>query len=273
MPTVWPINRFEQVWVLYTLFAAGLLDHPALEDLVWPHLRDLRSALGPNGIGMSDHFVYDGDITATTLAVLHATGHDVNWGILHAFEEGDHYRTYAGELQPSLTTTAHAMLALALSGADATRCVRFLMGKQQPDGRWIGDKWHSSWLYTTAHVLTALAHAGEIAALPAAIKALLRYQHSNGGWGMGTTATLAETAYTALALSALRPLPLFDARIENALQRAFSWLSYAATRTSVGATPYWIGKELYCPYRIDQVCVLGALLALAPTEERVANAV
>jgi hypothetical protein len=161
MPTVWPINRFEQVWVLYTLFVAGLLDHPALDDLVWPHLCDLRSALGPNGIGMSDYFVYDGDITATTLAILHATGHDVDWSILHAFQEGEHYRTYTGELQPSLTTTAHAMLALALSGADVTHCVRFLIGKQQPDGRWIGDKWHSSWLYTTAQVLTALAQAGQ----------------------------------------------------------------------------------------------------------------
>ncbi|MGA4837396.1 hypothetical protein [Streptomyces sp. G45] len=168
MPTVWPIDVFERAWALHALALAGLLHHPGLAPACARQLDLLHASLTPVGIGMSDHFTADGDITATTTAVLTLAGRPCDLGVLDRFRHHDHYRTYPGELQPSLTTTAHAVHALATHArlrpthgpsraAEPSR--RYLADRQQPDGRWTGDKWHTSWIYTTAQVVIALPHS------------------------------------------------------------------------------------------------------------------
>lgn len=262
MPTVWPINRFEQIWSLYALFAAGLLNAPHLAEMVRPQLDSLAQAMRPAGIGMSDSFIVDGDITATALAVLTAAGRATDRSTLRRFQKGDSFFTYPHELQPSLTTTAHAVLALALYGEDVSRPVRFLEQRQQPDGRWAGDKWHSSWLYTTAQVIIALARANALAPLLPAIEALLREQHRSGGWGESQHATLAETAYAALALHSVRIHPAIAWRVQPALERAGGYLFSQYECMAANNDPYWIGKELYCPYRVDHAHILSAIVVL-----------
>ncbi|MFY3807848.1 hypothetical protein ACOS9C_26640, partial [Escherichia coli] len=88
------------------------------------------------------------------------TGRPTDAGVLDRFRTHDHYGTYPGELQNSVTTTAHALHALTATGTAPHQLppepVDFLLDHQNDQGRWDGDKWHTSWIYTTAQTLTAL---------------------------------------------------------------------------------------------------------------------
>jgi hypothetical protein len=267
VPTVWPITRFEHVWLLYTLANAGLLEHPQLREAAERQLSSLAGALRPPGIGMSDDFMQDGDITATTIATLKAAGYATDSDLLEHFKDNDHFRTYPNELQVSLTTTAHAVHALTLSGVDATRQIGFLVRRQDYDGRWVGDKWHSSWLYTTAQVIIALAHTDHLSALPAAVSALIGRQHDDGGWGMGAGSTITETAYITLALALLWSRNVSAASIQSAIRRAAGYLRRQYAHTALGTAAHWMGKELYRPYRVDGAFVLSALLTVTGEQD------
>jgi hypothetical protein len=267
VPTVWPVNRFEHVWLLYTLVNAGLLDHPQLHEAADRQLSDLARTLQPPGIGMSDHFMHDGDITATTIATLKAAGYPADSSMLKRFQQDDHMSTYPDELQLSLTTTAHAIHAMALSGVDTTRQAHFLAQQQGADGRWVGDKWHSSWLYTTAQVIIALAHTNHVRTLPSATTALLERQHDDGGWGMSFGSTITETAYVVLALAVLWSRNISTASIQGAIRRAAGYLRKQYSHTALGDAAYWIGKELYRPYRVDSAFVLSALLTVTGEQD------
>ncbi|WP_257445872.1 prenyltransferase/squalene oxidase repeat-containing protein [Archangium lipolyticum] len=297
VPTVWPINRFEQTWALFGLYVMGLLKEGPVMEAARPQLDELRQVLNKNkGLGMSDHFVCDGDITATTVSLMVDTGrsHPLDRVILDRFMRGQHFITYDYELQPSVTTTAHATLAFALVGRDTSHLVGLLLGWQDPEGYWRGDKWHKSWLYTTAQVMIALAWAEKKRLLRAdgqdalrrGLKALLDAQHPGGGWGFTRVSTLAETAYAVQALYALKDLPLFDTvketvgkeDIKTALRRAARWMTAqeaheadlrraSGEKYSIHKEKYWIGKELYCPYRVDRVFELSALVALQSDPE------
>jgi hypothetical protein len=272
VPTVWPIERFEQSWALFALYVLKQQQHPALQETVRAQFADLRDAVTPRGIGMSDHFVCDGDITATTLALLADTGHEVDANILNHFMRGQHFITYAHELQPSVTTTAHALLAFALLGRDTAPLLQILVERQDSDGTWAQDKWHKSWLYTTAQVMIALARTGETQALRKGVDALLARQHDNGGWGFGPQPTLAETAYAVHALFSLKGHPFFDANVRRALRRADQWMQARELAPRGQIETYWIGKELYCPYRVDRIFELTAMIALEAEREALAAA-
>lgn len=266
VPTVWPITRFEQSFVLYVLLIAGLLEHPQLQDIVRTQVNNLADALQPGGFGMSDFFIPDGDDTAAGIAVLSATGHQVNLAVLRRFENDDYFSTYLGELQPSLSTTARAVYALALCGEDVARLQRFLIEHQYPDGRWLADKWHSSWLYTTLHMVLAIAHSGDMCAMKSAVDAILAYQHPDGGWGMGSKSTTTETVYGVLALRTIRNYGLVDHSMLDALRKAHQWLLGNYRPFNVSEDNYWIGKELFLPSRIERAFELSAMLALALEE-------
>ncbi|WP_437790334.1 hypothetical protein [Sorangium sp. So ce693] len=267
VPTVWPIHRFEQAWVLYALRVLDLLDHPRLGDVARPQLLDLGAALRPEGIGMSDAFTQDGDITSTVIATLGELVAPRAIETLRRFERGGMFITYANELQPSLTTNAHAIHALASCGEKASTPARYLLERQQPDGRWVGDKWHSSWLYTTSQVILALSHEGHLPAVKRGMEALLRAQRGDGGWGAGGAPTAAETAYAVLALRAARRNRELESMARSAWRRGCDWL---VSNHDIGAGQEdlrWIGKELYCPARVDRAWVLGALLVSQPPWE------
>lgn len=259
-PTVWPIDRFELDFGLYALLLADVLRLPALRDVVAPRVECLAAGVREAGLGMSDHFMVDGDITATAMAVLTADGRPVDAGLLDRFAAGDHFFTYPGELQPSITTTAHAVHALALIGRVPGRAVRYLLAQQTPDGRWDGDKWHGSWLYTTAQVGLALLAAGVCDGLDAAEAALRAHQRPGGGWGVGAV-TSEETAHAVLLLRALATAGILSAAGRRALLAGERSLRANYVPLGERECDAWIGKELYVPRRVSRMVELAALLS------------
>jgi squalene-hopene cyclase-like protein/prenyltransferase/squalene oxidase-like repeat protein len=266
VPTIWPIKPFEQIWGLYALFVAGLLDHPYLREVIGVQMLDLRRAMRPDGFSSCDHFISDGDATSVAVAMLIAGGHQVDSRVIYRFQKDDSFICFPNEIFSSLTTNAHAVLGLALAGNDVSRFARYLESKQSPDGRWVGEKWHSSWLYTTAEAVIALAYSDRTQSLPKAVEALLRHQREDGGWGSADRSTQVETAHAALALHTLRSRGVCAGQIQYALEQARRRLADNYTWSPALDDHLWIGKELYSPYRVDLAFVLSVLLALHSTQ-------
>lgn len=260
VPTVWPITRFEQVFVLFSLLAARHLNDSRLADVVNVEVNKVFHAFQTYGLGMSDFFLPDGDNTSVALAVLRAVGYDANRALLQRFETGNHYSAYIGEQQPSLSLTAHALHALALFGERPANVEAYVLNHQLPDGRWLSDKWHSSWIYTTAQVIMALDGSRHINAIRSGVDALLAHQHRDGGWGIADT-TAEETAHAVLALHYVRHRSVFQ-HVTEPLQRAQRWLLDNYQPSMMDGVKRWIGKETYRPLRIARAFELSALLAL-----------
>jgi hypothetical protein len=257
VPTAWPIARFELACSLYPLLIGDLLDHPALADTLQPQIDELARALRPDGIGFTDAFIPDGDDTAEAMAVLHAAGRPVEPATIRRFERDNHFYSYPGELQPSLTTTAHATHVLGLLDLPRERPVAYLIERQQPDGRWFGDKWSISWLYATLQILVALRNTGDTAPLRQALGALLVYQHADGGWGAHSSVA-EETAYGVLALRVLHGAGLLDHEGLAALRRARRWMLEHYQPFRADAEMLWQAKEIYRPHRIARAFELAA---------------
>jgi hypothetical protein len=251
----WPIDRFEQAFGLYALLLAGLLDYPPLQSVVTPQLDALAAAVSPVGIGFSDDFTADGDDTAVAFAVLNAGGYEVDWSILTAFSDDDHYCTWKGELHPAPSVTAHAVHALAGCGLPIDPAVSYLRALQRADGRWSSDKWHTSWLYTTAQAAIALHSVHSEAAVERSVQCVVEQQQRDGGWGMSGS-TGEETAY---ALFMLRCAPR-HAAYTSAYARGVRWLR-AHVHDADGRKPsFWLSKEAFRPDRIVRVMERAALL-------------
>jgi hypothetical protein len=268
VPTVWPITRYEQAFGLYALLSAGMLDHPALADLVQSQIADLAQAFRSTGIGFSDCFMSDGDDTAAAMAVLKASGHSVDLAALERFAHHDHFCAYSGELQPSLSVTAHAVHTLMLFDPASVRAQRYLIERQLPDGRWLDDKWNGSWVYTTAQAVIALADTAHIDVLQRALDALLTHQHTDGGWGTANDSIHEETAYGIFALRTLLSPGVADHAIYTALERAERWMFDSYRPDQQRRYPIWLGKENYQPDRIVRLIELAASIPSVHLPER-----
>ena len=261
-PTAWPINRFEQTFALHGLMIAGLLDHARLRNVVMSQLADLDLAMSDEGIGFSDYFDPDGDDTAAAVAVLNAGGLRRSPDALMRFRQGDHFSAYPQEFQPSISVTARAVDALAFLDLDISKGQEFLVKCQEDDGRWLGDKWNISWLYTTSVVLSALRGTDYKAAKKAAWDVLRMHQHADGGWGIGQESTMLDTAYGLLSARILLEEGLIDTASMKSVLRAHSWLMRSYRLRKRREHHLWVGKELYGARRIDQVFILGAVIGI-----------
>ncbi|MDQ2997466.1 MAG: hypothetical protein M3R61_10470 [Chloroflexota bacterium] len=260
MPNAWPIARTEQATALYGILLAGLLDHPTLNESIQPILTELARALTPIGLGTSDYFVSDGDDTAMALACLAGRRKVSIEPMLH-FAIDSHFSTYVGELQPSLSVTAHAIHALALLGKPAEHAHSYLRERQHADGSWRGDKWNGSWLYTTCHTLAALLSTehSELTALLASIRAS---QRADGGWGLICSSS-EETAYAVVALLLVARAGELPAEGQATLERAATFLEQRYRPFKEETTAVWLAKEPYRPRRVSRAFEISALLALA----------
>lgn len=272
VPTVWPIARFEQSNALYALLLAGLLDHPALQDVIAPQIADLERAMRPEGLGMSDYFMPDGDDTAEALIVLRAAGRPASLQVLQHFAHGDHYFAYPGELQSSLSVNAHAAHAHVLWNRPITGLLSYILERQQPDGRWLGDKWNGSWLYTTGQVLNSLPIAQHLDAAVPAIRALLDHQRADGGWGTYRS-TAEETAYAITALRAVCTSGFITDEIQQALTLGYRWMLHDYRPFAPATVTCWLGKELYRPLRLARTIELAATYLAATGESTYARGV
>jgi hypothetical protein len=260
MPNAWPIARTEQATALYGILLAGLIDHPTLNDSVQPILTDLAKALTPIGLGTSDYFVTDGDDTAMALACLAGRRKVSIEPMLH-FAIDSHFSTYVGELQPSLSVTAHAIHALALLGKPATKASSYLRERQHADGSWSGDKWNGSWLYTTCHTLAALLSTNDCD-LKTVLTSIRADQRADGGWGLIASSS-EETAYAVMALLLLARAGDLPAEGRVALKRAATFLEQRYRPFKEETTAVWLAKEPYRPRRVSRAFEISALLALA----------
>ena len=257
-PTAWPIDRFEQAFGLFALYMSGIIDHPSLRDLAFTQAQELANVSGERGIGFSDYFDPDGDNTAAVMAVALHLDIPVDISALTQFEGTDFYKTYPHELQPSISVTARALKALTSTKSPKATLKSHLISLQAPDGKWYGDKWNSSWLYTTSHVILALNGEGSMVT-ESTIDAILHNQHACGGWGSRGIANAAETAFAILALNTLEKTQKLDFAMQTA--KANRWLAVNQPSTSSNGYYSWLNKELYSPYNVDRTFVLAALLS------------
>jgi hypothetical protein len=261
-PTAWPIDRFEQAFGLYALLMGDLLNHPLLADAVGLQTERLALALTDQGLGFSDVFGADGDNTAAAFAVLSLTDHNVDHQVLRRFARSSHFVTYPKELQPSITVTARAVHALSLVDLDEAAWLEYLVSTQQEDGRWPGDKWNKSWVYTLSHAVFALRTANYPATIDRAVSALMTYQLDSGGWGTCGAANRVETAYAILTLCALFRDGRLDSRAVTALVRAARWLAKSVNDYEAPDQELWLNKQTYSVPRIDRTFILSALMAV-----------
>jgi hypothetical protein len=260
VPAVWPYARNEQIVSLFAIFLAGLMNHPALHDATRSQVDDLWRSLRPDGQGICDHFASDGDNTAMLYAVVATAGYQPDLSVLQRYIVGDSCLTYPNEMQRSLSATAHAAHAMALLGGESLRMLNYLDERRAPDGRWLGDKWHASWLYLSTHTIHALIAAGRFEQALSILPTLLDHQHSDGSWGI-TAATGEETAYAMLGLLALDRAGVLPHSGRQAIRRGGRWLlaNYRPLTEEQGAC--WIAKALYRPRRIARAIELSAALA------------
>ncbi|HEU4326698.1 MAG TPA: hypothetical protein VFS21_26395 [Roseiflexaceae bacterium] len=267
VPTAWPINRFEQSFALYAVLAAGLLDHPALQDVLKKQIADMARAMRPIGVGFSDEFETDGDDTVAAMAVMHAAGYVVDRSMHLRFmphRDSDYYIGYIGELQPSISVTAHAIHLMELLGQDTSAFQQMIVEKQLADGRWLGDKWNCSWLYTTSQVLVAMAGGKHSDALKRAAELIVREQRADGSWGTRDS-NLEEAAYAVIALRAVQDESWFGAEARAALERGERWMRQRYNGDMSNCGMLWIAKESYRPLRIARMFELVAMLPAQPS--------
>lgn len=256
MPTAWPITRFEQAFALHTLQMAGLLDEPALQDSISTQIQSLALSLQPLGLGFSDYFAPDGDDTLAAIAILKGTGHDVPEAPLRFFQNGTHFVAYQGEMQPAASVTARGLHALSMSNETMPTAENFIVERQQKDGRWLGDKWNSSWFYTTYLSLFALSqHNGNGRYHYLSVgNALRKHQNHDGGWSTSGLSNFTETAYAMLTLELID-----DPRYQNILQAGFHWMLDNYSPFAKKTTSCWLNKQSYRADRIDRSFELSAI--------------
>ncbi|CAN7381384.1 hypothetical protein LJR230_002203 [Trinickia sp. LjRoot230] len=262
VPNVWPIDVFEPCWVLHCLAAAGLIDHPALSDLVLPIANTLAAQMTEHGLGPAVGFAADADDTGVALAVLAMTGHRFDFDPLERFQRGNLFVTFPGERNPALSTTIHAFHAMRLLEKAAPQARAYIDSSRDVSGVWRHEKWHASWLYPTSHALLALAEGDARWHDERALATLLDAQHACGGWGCGSTASREETAYALFGLRLLADGATKTAAqsITHAVSAALRWLLDQQTTARESDRALWIGKELYCPSRVVRAAELAAIL-------------
>jgi halimadienyl-diphosphate synthase len=258
VPYTAPIDVFELGWTLWNLDLAGCLDGE-LKGLCQRHLDFLEEQWIPGkGIpAVSNLTLTDGDTTAVIHHVLTSYGRRVDLeGVLH-YEEGNHFRCFGLEANPSISTNIHVLTALRRVGrgredARVQKILSFLEATQTLRMFWF-DKWHASPYYTTAHAVIACAGLRNDL-LQDAVYWMLTTQNRNGSWGYYMP-TAEETAYCLQALIAWKrqggDVPV------AAVKMATSWLR---GHTDPPYPPLWVGKSLYCPVWVVRSAVLSALM-------------
>jgi Squalene-hopene cyclase C-terminal domain/Prenyltransferase and squalene oxidase repeat len=260
VPTVTPISYFEPAWVLNSLDIGGLS-----RTVPRGILDRLDAGLTATGAPASPGLPHDADDTAAVLTALLRHGNGRAPDSLLGFKADGYFTCFPSERNPSVSTNAHVLEALALylarrpaDGArfavHATTAAQWLQDHQNADGSW-QDKWHASAYYATACCVLALTlhgGAGSREAIDRAAAWVIQAQRPDGSWGQWQ-GTVEETAYAVqiLALSAS------DAFAVDAIKRGCAFL--ADPPPLAEHPPLWHGKDLYMPIAVVKAARLAAL--------------
>ena len=260
VPAFFPLETFEQGWVLYQLqhMQPDLYTRrPAATQPVLDFLHATRAAGGWSA--SVNHTAKEADTTGICFAVLGHAGYELDPWIIYQYEEANHFRCYPFERNPSVSANAHILDALHYCDPQTARSridkiVRFLSGVRQPGGYWF-DKWHVSPCYPTSHIVQAAYDLAPALAAPA-IDWLIHTQWEDGGWGYYAS-TLEETAYAVQALrlweAEVQPLP------DGVLARGRDYLRARFDPARMDYPPLWIHKVLYTPMQVVHGAILAAL--------------
>ena len=258
VPNVAPIDIFEVAWTLWNLAQTDLLDDELLL-LCQPHL-DFLETNWKAGRGIAHAAGYtprDGDDTGLVYDLLTQYGRFVDIEAVLSYEEDTHFRCFALEANPSISTNIHILGALRRAGLPKShptiqKILRFLNQQQTSQKFWL-DKWHSSPYYPTSRAILATAgYADELAEAP--INWIISTQNHDGSWGFFQP-TAEETAYCLQAL--IKWKRQGKAVSDEVLQQGVAWLISYAEQPYL---PLWIGKALYCPTKVIRAAILTALI-------------
>jgi hypothetical protein len=267
VPVVYPITGFELGYGLYALCISGLLEHPLLVEAVRPKIAQLWDiTVAQQGTSFGEGFVPDVDSTGVAVSVLAGEEYDVDADWVLRFKKTNHFVTFVHELNPSVFSNAHAVHALSQLGLSSHSAETFILQRQLNDGRWLADKWHSSWRYTTLEVLVSLSSLGYGPSMQRAQDAILRNQRADGSWSLLSSASLIETVYSLMALYVFQLHGMQSPRNLSQLHRAEAWLLDHCTPHQ-GFEMRWLGKENYSPIRVDYLYQLSALMTCLNRED------
>lgn len=263
VPGVTPITYFERAWVLNSLAIGGIAYTAPVEIL-----DRLEAGLTPHGAPAAGGLPPDADDTAAVLAALLRHGRVHAPESLLGYEVDGRFACFLDERNPSVSTNAHALEALALYMAyrpnDSTRfadlaatTARWLLDRQEPEGNW-WDKWHASAYYATACCVIALVLNGSAescASVDRAVDWVLQTQRADGSWGRWQ-GTVEETSY-AVQILAIATSGELTERAASAINRGCAFL--ADPPPVAEHPPLWHAKDLYLPVAVVRAARLAAL--------------
>lgn len=265
VPHTFPIIGFELAYSLYALHITGLIDHPNLAESVNRQGNELYQIL-KNGFGVSygNYFVPDLDTTSTAVVALRSLEYPVEPDYIRQFQNNEHFYTFPHELNPSVLSNAHAIYALNQCGDRQTETEKFLIDRQLPNGNWRADKWHTSQRYTALEVMLALLNANCDFDLRSLASLFVNDKLTTDSWNLAERPTSIETVYGFLALWKLNNIgALSEAEVEQ-FRGKFNAILEHNHHSDEDSARYWLGKELYSAYRVDEVYALCAkLLAIS----------
>lgn len=258
-PAFAPIDIFEVAWTLWNIKIIPNLNDLD-ETMLKSHLEFLRANWDvDSGIGTaSGGTIKDGDDSGLVFEVLAHYGVLGDIEAILRYEEAGHFRCFALESNPSISTNIHILGALRQHGLDkehpsVRKIIKFLQSVRQPGGFWF-DKWHASPYYATSHA--AIIFAGyEDTQIESAINWMIDTQKEDGGWGYYGASSPEETSYCLQALS-IWNLRKDSPALTGSIRRAYMWLMENSNKKN---PPLWIGKALYCPSRVVQSSILSAM--------------
>ncbi len=258
IPDVAPFDVFERGWTLWNLALIEELDEEVLK-LAQRHLDFLEAGWHPGkGIGFAvDYTPKDSDCTSLTFEVLTHFGRTLDVEALLHYEEGEYFRCFAHESNPSISVNIHTLGGLRKAGfesehpavqkiASFMRCTRFA------ESFWF-DKWHASPYYPTAHaIIVGNGYIDDL--IEPAVNWLLDTQNADGSWGYYLP-TAEETAYSLQALLVFKrsgkSVP------KDIINRGLTWLQ---EHMQPPYPPLWIGKCLYTPTLVIRSAIFSALM-------------
>jgi halimadienyl-diphosphate synthase len=252
LPTIYPFDLFDECWTLHYLAAGGI---PV--DTLRPAVEALSALADGAALGMARYGVgVDADDTAVLLWLRNLCGLDCEFDALDRFAGPAGFLTYEYERNFSMSTNAHVLRTLRAhpnpSPAHLDAAVSALR-RHRVGGAYWTDKWHLSPYYVTGEAVVALEGIAEDLH-EAAVAWILETQHADASWGIDG-GSCEETAYAVLALM---NGTAGDPEVRGAVERAIGYLR--AHHETQQLRELWIGKVLYCPFRVVRSAITAALM-------------
>ncbi|KAF2728061.1 hypothetical protein EJ04DRAFT_556991 [Polyplosphaeria fusca] len=272
VPSAFPTPIFEISWTLSNLLSHSTEELALDAETVSKISALLRKPLESQGgiVGFAPGLLPDADDTARTLMTLKRLGVPIDCApMVKKFENGDHFRTYELERNPSVSANCNVLLALLESETadehvpEIVKILTFLLTVWSSGE--VPDKWNVSPQYTSMLMVEAFVsllkryNSGVLQSLPAKIvrqqipvalsQILLRTlssQREDGSW----SSSLEETSYSIITISECTSLPFNDptiARLTKAVELAQSYLK-AHYATDPSNHYFWVEKTTYQSY-------------------------